>query len=111
MKEKEEVEKRKAEQAAKAKQKRIAKKVANDKCTVNCKCHQTKIIESSSSSDETEEEMVLNDDSSTDESGEESDVFMKAQLIIVQNVTLISREENAKLILGVIHHTVEDGSM
>ena len=41
----------------------------------NCKCHQTKIIESSSSSDETEEEIVLDDDSSTDESGEESDVF------------------------------------
>ena len=37
--------------------------------------------------------------------------FMKAQLIIVQNATLISREENAKLLLGVIHHTVEDGSM
>ena len=37
--------------------------------------------------------------------------FTKAQLIIVQNVTLVSREENAKLLLGVIHHTVEDGSM
>ena len=56
--------------------------------------------------------MVLDDDSSTDESGEESDVFYaKAQLIIVQNVTLISREENGKLLSGVIHHTVEDGSM
>ena len=73
MKEKE-VEKQKAEQAAKAEQKRIAKKVVKDKCTVNRKCCQPKIIESSSSSDETEE-MVLDDDSSTDESGEGSDVF------------------------------------
>ena len=67
----------KAEQAAKVKQKRIAKKVAKDKHTVNCKCCQTKIIELSSSSDETEEEMVLDDDSSKDESGGKSDVFCK----------------------------------
>ena len=77
MKEKEEVEKWKEEQAAKAEQKRIAKKVAKDKRTVNHKCHQTKIIELSSSSDETEEEMVLDDESSTDESGKESDVFLQ----------------------------------
>ena len=36
--------------------------------------------------------------------------FMKAQLIIVQNVTLISREENIKQQLGVTCHIVEDGS-
>ena len=78
MKEKEEVEKRKAEWAAKVEQKQIAKKVVKDKHTVNCKHHQTKIVESSSSSDE--EDMVLDDNSSTDESGEESDVFYEGRI-------------------------------
>ena len=44
-----------------------------DKHTVNHKCCQTKIVDSSSASDE--EDMVLDDNSSTDELGKESDVF------------------------------------
>ena len=52
--------------------------VVKDKCTVNCKHHQTKIVELSSSSEEGD--MVLDDNSSTDESGKESDVFYEGTI-------------------------------
>ena len=82
-KRKKKVEKQKVERAAKAEQKRIAKKQAKDKdkCTVQYKHHQARNVESSSSSDEVEEEeMVLDDNPSTDKSGEESNVFYEGTI-------------------------------